>query len=194
MDPVQRRVLVQVHLDQGPVVQQVPGGHVRHVAAALNLLQEVVHLPPALLVLGTGAGSAEKKLYLGQKIVRDKSFYRTFSFSLPLLWAPERSKLSWRSRLSRSRITRGSKAPGSKNQRKRCFFSGQTWKKTTQCYYLVSEDGGFGQALEQVPLLRDHVGQLVHLGLEEGDLFGRLNELAVILVHILLELRMRVLR
>lgn len=40
----------------------------------------------------------------------------------------------------------------------------------------------------------DHVRELVHLRLKEGDLLGRLDELIVVLVDIPLQLRVRVLR
>lgn len=55
VDAVERSVLVQVHLHQRPVVEQVPGGNVGHVTAALHLLQEVVHLSTTLVILGSGA-------------------------------------------------------------------------------------------------------------------------------------------
>ena len=61
-------------------------------------------------------------------------------------------------------------------------------------YYLFSQNAGLHQAGKQVPLLRDHVRQLVHLRLEERDLLGRLDELVVVLVDIPLQLRVRVLR
>ena len=58
---------------------------------------------------------------------------------------------------------------------------------------LLSEDAGLHQTCEQVSLLRDHVRQLVHLGLQVRDLLRGLDELLVVLVDILLQLRVRVL-
>jgi hypothetical protein len=59
--------------------------------------------------------------------------------------------------------------------------------------HLVAQNAGFRKALQEVPLLRDHVRQLVHLRLEERDLLGRRDELAIVLVDVLLQLRVRVL-
>ena len=59
---------------------------------------------------------------------------------------------------------------------------------------LATEYARLHEAGEQVPLLRDHVRQLVHLRLEEGDLFGGLDELVVVLVDISLQLRVSVFR
>ncbi len=47
--------------------------------------------------------------------------------------------------------------------------------------YFISKNACLYEAGEQVPLLRDHVRQLVHLRLQEGNLLGSLDELVVVL-------------
>ena len=44
---------------------------------------------------------------------------------------------------------------------------------------LATEYARLHEAGEQVPLLRDHVRQLIHLRLEERDLLGSLDELKI---------------
>ena len=55
VDAVQRRVLRDVHLDEGAVVEQEARGHVGHVAAPLHPLQQVVQLAATLVELEASA-------------------------------------------------------------------------------------------------------------------------------------------
>ena len=54
MDAVERGILRDVHLDEGAVVEEEARGHVRHVAASLHPLQEVVQLAPTLVEFQAG--------------------------------------------------------------------------------------------------------------------------------------------
>ena len=60
-------------------------------------------------------------------------------------------------------------------------------------WHFVAQHAGLRHRLQNVALLRDHVRQLIHLRLQEGDLLGRRHELAVVLVDVLLQLRVRIL-
>ena len=53
VDSVQGRVFGNVHLNQVPVVQEIPGGHVGHVTAAFHAFQKVIELSPALVKLAS---------------------------------------------------------------------------------------------------------------------------------------------
>ena len=61
-------------------------------------------------------------------------------------------------------------------------------------WHLIAEDARLGKPLQQVPLFRYHVRQCVHLVLERRYLLGRRYELAIVLVHVLLQLRVGVFR
>ena len=54
MDAVERSVLRDVHLDECAVVEEEARWDVRHVAASLHPLQEVVQLAPTLVELQPG--------------------------------------------------------------------------------------------------------------------------------------------
>ena len=58
------------------------------------------------------------------------------------------------------------------------------WTKASKNTCLAAENARLHEARQQVPLLRDHVRQLIHLRLEEGDLFGGLDELVVVLIDV----------
>ena len=55
MDAVERSVLRDVHLDECAVVEEEARGDVRHVAASLHPLQEVVQLAPTLVEFQPGS-------------------------------------------------------------------------------------------------------------------------------------------
>ena len=55
VDAVQRRVLRDVHLDEGAVVEEEARGHVGHVTATLHPLQQVVQLATTLVEFQAGS-------------------------------------------------------------------------------------------------------------------------------------------